>query len=80
MEKDKWGNIVAAAVLIAVGLLSLGLTLRNGIVHFKDSDRIVNVKGLSEMEVNAHYELKNCCSVIASVLNSVLTKVAMVTK
>ena len=39
MEKDKWGNIVAAAVLIAVGLLSLGLTLRNGIVHFKDSDR-----------------------------------------
>lgn len=53
MEKDKWGNIVAAAVLIAVGLLSLGLTLRNGIVHFKDSDRIVNVKGLSEMEVNA---------------------------
>ena len=30
-----------------------GWTLRSGIVHFKDSERVVTVKGLSEQEVKA---------------------------
>lgn len=42
-----------SAALIAAGLVLLGWTLRSGIVHFKDSERVVTVKGLSEQEVKA---------------------------
>lgn len=42
-----------SAALIAVGLVLLGWTLRSGIVHFKDSERVITVKGLSEQEVKA---------------------------
>ena len=45
--------MLCSAALIAAGLVLLGWTLRSGIVHFKDSERVVTVKGLSEQEVKA---------------------------
>lgn len=45
-------NIISASI-IAGGLTILGLSIRSGIVTFKDSDRSVTVKGLSEREVDA---------------------------
>ncbi len=45
-------NIIAS-IIVAVGLVLLGLCLRSGIVKFKDMDRTVTVKGLSEREVKA---------------------------
>lgn len=44
--------IISAAVL-AVGLLALGLCVRSGLKSFNDSQRIVEVRGLSEREVPA---------------------------
>lgn len=41
------------AVILAVGLVLLGMMIRNGINDFKDKERIVSVKGLAEMEVPA---------------------------
>jgi len=46
-------NLWAAAV-VAVGLVLMGLAIRSGIVTFKDRDRAVTVKGLSEQEVKAN--------------------------
>lgn len=51
MEKMK-GYLIGFA-LLAVGLMVMGWMLRSGIVHFKDSERVVSVKGLSEKEVKA---------------------------
>lgn len=42
-----------AAAIIAVGMAFMGMTIRNGIVTFKDRDRTVAVKGLCEREVKA---------------------------
>ncbi|MCI1647922.1 MAG: SIMPL domain-containing protein [Bacteroides sp.] len=42
------------AVILAIGMLLLGLMIRNGINDFKDKDRVVSVKGLAEMEVLAN--------------------------
>lgn len=42
-----------AAVIVAVGIVGMGFALRSGIVTFKDMDRKVSVKGLSEREVMA---------------------------
>lgn len=52
MEKTGKPLVVAAAVL-AVGIVIAGWLLYRGVVHFKDSDRVVSVKGLSEKEVKA---------------------------
>ncbi|MGL4412159.1 MAG: SIMPL domain-containing protein [Bacteroidales bacterium] len=41
------------AFLIAVGIVLLGVFIRQGIVEFKQMDRVVSVKGLAEMEVDA---------------------------
>ncbi len=41
------------AVILALGLLLLGVMIKNGINDFKDKDRMVSVKGLAEMEVTA---------------------------
>lgn len=43
-----------AAVILAVGMVAMGEAIRSGIVTFKDRDRIVTVKGLSEREVKAN--------------------------
>ena len=47
------GKTVAAAAVLAVGIIVAGWLLYRGVVHFKDSDRVVSVKGLSEKEVKA---------------------------
>ena len=51
MENTK--KIVIAAALLALGLVFAGGLLRNGIIRFKESGRVVSVKGLSEKEVKA---------------------------
>ena len=50
MRKD---SKVISATIIAVALVVLGLSIRSGIVAFKDLDRAVSVKGLAEREVQA---------------------------
>jgi hypothetical protein len=50
MEKK---TSIIVAVIIAIGLLLLGESIRSGIVAFKKMDRTVVVKGLSEREVKA---------------------------
>lgn len=44
---------IAAAVILAIGMMGMGCALRSGIIQFKDMDRSVTVKGLSEREVKA---------------------------
>lgn len=44
---------IAAAIIVAIGLLGMGGAIRSGIIQFKDMDRSVTVKGLSEREVKA---------------------------
>ena len=49
----KTNGIITAAAIVALGIVILGFALRSGIVAFKDMDRSVSVKGLSEREVMA---------------------------
>ena len=46
-------NLRIEALILALGLVVLGLLFRSGIALFVDKDRVVAVKGLAEMEVNA---------------------------
>ena len=46
-------NLRFEAIVIAIGLLLLGVFIERGISSFADKDRSVNVKGLAEMEVPA---------------------------
>lgn len=46
-------RVIIAAGVLAVGLLALGLCIRGGLKSFNDSQRIVEVRGLSEREVPA---------------------------
>lgn len=46
-------NLRFEAVAIAIGLLLLGIFIKQGMSSFADKDRSVNVKGLAEMEVAA---------------------------
>lgn len=41
------------AIILAVGVVSLGMIVKSGITNFIDKERIVSVKGLAEMEVPA---------------------------
>lgn len=43
-----------AALILAAGLLALGLCLRSGLKSFTDSQRVVTVRGLAEREVKAN--------------------------
>lgn len=45
---------ITGPLLIALGLLALGLTIRSGIKSFTDRDRTVDVRGLAEREVSAN--------------------------
>lgn len=49
----KFSNIIVG-LLIALGLLSVGLGIRSGLNSFSERDRIVDVRGLAEMEVSAN--------------------------
>lgn len=42
------------AVILAIGMLVMGNLIRLGLNSFSDKDRVVNVKGLAEMEVPAN--------------------------
>ena len=44
---------IVPAAIIAISVIIAGLSLRSGIVTFKEMDRKVSVKGLAEREVNA---------------------------
>ena len=46
-------NLRFEAVAIAIGLLLLGIFIKQGLSSFADKDRSENVKGLAEMEVAA---------------------------
>lgn len=47
-------SFVGASLLIAAGLVGLGLCIRSGIKSFGDRERVVDVRGLAEMEVDAN--------------------------
>lgn len=49
----KTNDKILAAAIVAIGIIVMGFALRSGIVTFKDMDRKVSVKGLSEREVMA---------------------------
>lgn len=53
MENFTARTAIVCSIVIALGLAFSGWFLRSGIVHFKDSERVVTVKGLSEIEVEA---------------------------
>ena len=44
---------IVPAAIIAISVVIAGLSLRSGIVTFKEMDRKVSVKGLAEREVKA---------------------------
>lgn len=47
-------NLIAG-VCVAIGITSVGISLKAGIDHFVDRDRVVTVKGLAERNVQADY-------------------------
>lgn len=51
MEKK---DLLLAATILAVGLAALGMFIQRGIVGFKESERVVTVKGLAERAVDAN--------------------------
>ena len=50
MQKN---SLVWASIILATGIFLLGKSIKSGIVKFKEMDRTVTVKGLSEREVKA---------------------------
>lgn len=51
MEKTK--SMMISAALLALGIVLAGWLLSSGIRHFKDSERVVVVKGVAERQVKA---------------------------
>lgn len=47
-------NLKIEALILAVGLLLMGVFIQQGLDSFSSNNRVVNVKGLSEMEVPAN--------------------------
>ena len=47
-------NYIIESIIVAAGLFLIGLFLKNGLDGFSNKDRVVNVKGLAEMEVMAN--------------------------
>lgn len=47
-------NYIIESIIIAIGLFLIALFLKNGLEDFSNKDRVVNVKGLAEMEVAAN--------------------------
>lgn len=54
MSMYKGNNLLIAALIVALGMCCMGISIRSGIVRFKTLDRKVTVKGLSEREVLAN--------------------------
>ena len=53
MNKEWMNNRVICAVILSLGIIVLGLSLKTGIDNFTNKDRKVTVKGLAEKEVEA---------------------------
>lgn len=72
--KENW----LTGLFIMVGLTLLGISINRGIVAIKSYDRVVNVKGLAEMEVDANLviwpivykEIGNDLSALYKAINS----------
>ncbi len=47
-------NRIIESAILAIGLVALGFFIKNGISEYSKRDRVVNVKGLAEMEVPAN--------------------------
>jgi len=47
-------NLKFEAVILAIGFVLLGLFIKSGLNNVSGNDRVVNVKGLAEMEVEAN--------------------------
>lgn len=47
-------NRIIESVIVACGLTLLGLSIRSGIVTFREMERVVSVKGLAERDVEAN--------------------------
>ena len=47
-------NYITESFIIAIAIFMMGLFLKNGLDSFSNKDRVVNVKGLAEMEVKAN--------------------------
>lgn len=47
-------NWIREAGFLAIGLIALGFLIKSGMDSFTSKDRVVNVKGLAEMEVPAN--------------------------
>ncbi len=47
-------SAVITGLLVALGLLALGLCIRSGIKGYGERDRVVSVRGLCEKEVEAN--------------------------
>ncbi len=54
MQMSVQQNLIAG-VCVAIGIASVGVSLKAGIDHFVDRDRVVTVKGLAERNVQADY-------------------------
>lgn len=46
-------NRIIEAAILTIGLIALGLSIKSGINSFAQRDRVVNVKGLAEREMQA---------------------------
>ncbi|MBO4960738.1 MAG: SIMPL domain-containing protein [Flavobacteriales bacterium] len=85
MEENRKSSTLKlyVALIIALGISSVGFFIRSGIVHFKDSERSVVVKGLCEREVQAtrviwplmYKEVGNDISAIYDRLNATNEKI-----
>lgn len=53
MKRIKLSEQAISGFFIGLGLLTLGFVLRNGLIEFKNKDRVVTVKGLAEKEVKS---------------------------
>lgn len=49
----KTNDKISSAIILSIGIAVMGLSLRSGIIAFKEMDRSVSVKGLAEREVKA---------------------------
>lgn len=49
----KNNHLIIAAIILAAGLIGMGIAISHGTVKFKKMDNCVSVRGLAEMEVSA---------------------------